>query len=963
MASCKSFNSGARPASILSPPNGKASFDVLKMARQGLMLPLRAVINKAKKENKTARRENVGVGQNGNTRIVNIEVVPLKNLRERHFLILFEDAEKSVPAADISSRKRTDASAKVSRSAGKAEFASLERELAEMRDYLQSVLEQHDAANEELQASNEEVQSANEELQSINEELETSKEELESANEELTTVNEEMANRNTELNRLNSDLVNLQTSTKLAILLLGRDLTIRRFSAQAEREFNLLPTDIGKSIARVRHGLNLVDLAEWIEDVIAKLHESEREVRDKDGRWYLLRARPYLTVDNKVDGAVLVLVNIDELKRNEQMANESEEKYRTLVAQVTDYAIFRVDPTGRATTWNEGVKRILGFDKDEFVGKDIVPTIFTPEDVRQGVADRELRQAASEGSASDDRWLQRKDGTRFFAAGITSALTDDTGSVVGYTKIFRDTTEQKRAEERLRDSETRLATDLVAMQSLQHVSLALVGEHAAETLYARIVEVAASLMGSDAASIQIFDDEAGKLRLLAHQGFHKDSAAFWESVRADTGSSCGRALKAGARILVSDMNTFDGDPADVDAYRRSGLLSVQSTPLCARGGHIVGMLSTHWRDRHEFNEADFRFFDVLARLAADLIDRLQTSDQLRQAEERYRTLFDLGPVAVYSCDASGEIRQFNRRAAELWGREPVAGDTDERFCGSYKLFRPDGSFMPHEQCPMAEVLSGKISEARDVEVLIERPDGSRVVVIVNIRPLQSPRGDVTGAINCFYDITERKQAEQRQELLVDELNHRVKNTLASVQSIAAQSLKNASDGEHRKLFEQRLIALSRTHDLLSQDHWMSASLRDVLLQELKPYRTGTEARFEVDGPDFLLEPKAALALAMAFHELATNAAKYGALSKPEGQVRVEWEVVKASEPSALRLKWTETGGPAVKKRERKGFGSTVIERGLMLELEAEVQLDFNPSGLVCLIEIPLPAAGGGGGNS
>jgi PAS domain S-box-containing protein len=436
----------------LEPPNGKASFDVLKMARQGLMLPLRAVINKAKKDNKTARRENVRVGENGATRMVNIEVIPLKNLRERHFLILFEDAERSASAIDPPTGKRTGASAKAPRSAGKAEYASLERELAEMRDYLQSVLEQHDAANEELQASNEEVQSANEELQSINEELETSKEELESANEELTTVNEEMGNRNTELNRLNSDLMNLQTSAKLAILLLGRDLTIRRFSAQAEKEFNLLPTDLGKSIERVRHGLDLVDLAQWIEDVIAKLHESEREVRDKDGRWYLLRARPYITVDNKVDGAVLVLVNIDELKRTERMVRESEEKYRTLVAQVTDYAIFRMDLTGRPTTWNEGVKRILGFDKDEFVGKDIVPAIFTPEDVHQGVADRELRRAAAEGGASDDRWLRRKDGTHFFAAGITSALTDETGRVVGYTKIFRDTTEQRKAEEALRQA-------------------------------------------------------------------------------------------------------------------------------------------------------------------------------------------------------------------------------------------------------------------------------------------------------------------------------------------------------------------------------------------------------------------------------------------------------------------------------------------------------------------------------
>ena len=120
---------------------------------------------------------------------------------------------------------------------------------------------------------------------------------------------------------------------------------------------------------------------------------------------------------------------------------------------------------------------------------------------------------------------------------------------------------------------------------------------------------------------------------------------------------------------------------------------------------------------------------------------------MRESEERYRTLFDLVPVAVYSCDASGVLQQFNRRAAELWGREPARGDTDERFCGSFKMFRPDGSFMPHDQCPMAEVLSDKISGLRDAEVLIERPDGSRITVLVNIRPLRNQRGDLTGAIN------------------------------------------------------------------------------------------------------------------------------------------------------------------------------------------------------------------------
>jgi PAS domain S-box-containing protein len=139
---------------------------------------------------------------------------------------------------------------------------------------------------------------------------------------------------------------------------------------------------------------------------------------------------------------------------------------------------------------------------------------------------------------------------------------------------------------------------------------------------------------------------------------------------------------------------------------------------------------------------------------------------LRDTQERYRTLFELAPVAVYSCDASGVIREYNRRAAELWGRNPEPGDTDERFCGSFKMYRPDGSYMPHEQCPMGDVLSGNVPGVRDGEVVVERPDGSRVVVRVNIAPLTDDQGEVTGAINCFYDVTERKNFERERETLL-----------------------------------------------------------------------------------------------------------------------------------------------------------------------------------------------------
>jgi two-component system CheB/CheR fusion protein len=354
-------------AAWLEPPMGKASFDVLKMAREGLMLPLRAAINKAKKEKKTVRRENIPMRRNDKSRTTNVEVIPLKNLREPCFLILFEEARESHPRKQRERRDEQPLSPSLpSVKSFSRRTAELERELAETRDYLQSIEEQHEASHEELQASNEEVQSANEELQSINEELETAKEELESSNEELTTVNEEMANRNTELSRLNSDLLNLQTSTSLGIVLLARDLTIRRFSVQAEKQFNLIASDVGRPIRSVGHNFIFPEdrggggggthsspesrslvapaaasdppggLEAWLGEVVASVRARECDVRDKDGRWYSLRARPYFTLDNKVDGAVLVVVDITDLKRTEREIKAARDYAEAIIRTARD---------------------------------------------------------------------------------------------------------------------------------------------------------------------------------------------------------------------------------------------------------------------------------------------------------------------------------------------------------------------------------------------------------------------------------------------------------------------------------------------------------------------------------------------------------------------------------------------------------------------------------------------------
>ena len=186
-------------------------------------------------------------------------------------------------------------------------------------------------------------------------------------------------------------------------------------------------------------------------------------------------------------------------------------------------------------------------------------------------------------------------------------------------------------------------------------------------------------------------------------------------------------------------------------------------------------------------------------LREEISERKRAEKLLRVSEERFRALFELGPVAVYSCDVAGVIQDFNARAAELWGRAPALGDTDERFCGSFKMFRPDGSFMPHPHCPMAEVVAGKIPAVRDAEVLIERPDGSRVTVVVNIRPLKNEGREITGAINCFYDITERKQGEEA----LRQAQAQLANRALQLEGIVAERTANLKAAHQELLAEVR----------------------------------------------------------------------------------------------------------------------------------------------------------------
>jgi two-component system CheB/CheR fusion protein len=300
-----------RTSRFLEPPSGTASFNLLKMAREGLLVELRAAIHQARKTEAAARREGVEVKTNDHTISVNIEVIPFaSSTGERYQVVLFEET----PDREGSEKPRRKGKKSTKVSSDSRQMTRLKRELEATREYLQSIIEEQESMNKVLRAANDEIQSNNEEFQSTNEELETAKEELQSSNEELTTLNEELQNRNEELAGLNNDLVNLLGAVEMPIVMVDGAMRIRRFNPSAQRMLNLIPTDLGRPISDIKHTLHLDNLEDVIGEVLETLEVREVEAQDRGGRWQSVRIRPYKTTDNKIDGAVLVVVAVDEFR-------------------------------------------------------------------------------------------------------------------------------------------------------------------------------------------------------------------------------------------------------------------------------------------------------------------------------------------------------------------------------------------------------------------------------------------------------------------------------------------------------------------------------------------------------------------------------------------------------------------------------------------------------------------------
>ncbi|MGA7934954.1 MAG: chemotaxis protein CheB [Kovacikia sp.] len=336
----------------LEPSPGQASLNVLTMVREELRLDLRTALHQAQQNKQAVRKEGIQLKQGDRITQIQIEVVPIKSgvAGDEYFLILFLDL--GVPPAPLRDDLPQKGSARKKHSQERAEILRLEQELETTKAYLRSIIEEQQSTNQDLRAANEEILSSNEELQSTNEELQTAKEEIQATNEELSTINDELYRRNTETMRVSNDFQNLLGSINIPILMLEADLRIRRYTPTAASLFNLIPTDIGRPLSNINHKLMLADLEAQILEVINTLNVKTQEVQDQEGHWYDLRIRPYRTLDNRIDGAVVVLVQIDALKRSADQLQEARD-YSEAIVQTVREALLVLNQDLQVVTANQ----------------------------------------------------------------------------------------------------------------------------------------------------------------------------------------------------------------------------------------------------------------------------------------------------------------------------------------------------------------------------------------------------------------------------------------------------------------------------------------------------------------------------------------------------------------------------------------------------------------------------------
>lgn len=603
----------------------------------------------------------------------------------------------------------------------------------------------------------------------------------------------------------------------------------------------------------------------------------------------LVNIRPLRDHDDNIQGAINVFQDISAHKAMEEALHRKNKDLEDFFEN-SAVGLHIVSGDGIILRANRAELDLLGYAAEEYIGRHITEFHADPP-----VIDDILQRLSC--GYKLDRYparLRAKDGSIRHVL-ITSNSRFEDGKFVNTRCFTTDVTDLEEANEARRESDKRLAATYEAAM----VGIAEVDERGR---YVRVNDALCAILGRSRDQVVGTD----LLEITHPEDRTVEAEQYARQVRGELASYTTEKRAVRPDGLVVHLHVSSSSVRDEKGRFRYGVRVIQ-----------------------------------------DVTERNRMEDEIQANERRLRELLEALPAAIYTTDAEGRITFYNQAAVDLSGREPVLGN--DQWCVTWKLYWPDGTPMPHAECPMAVALREN-RPVRGTEAIAERPDGSRLSFAPYPMPLRDAEGRLVGAINMLVDITDRKEAEARQKVLIDELNHRVKNSLATVQSLAAQTAKHAQDlQDFSTKFEARIISLARAHDLLTKCSWISAPLESLLQDIIAPYSSGQD-RLRIGGPALDLNSRAALSLTMVLNELVTNAAKYGALGTPAGRLLVQWEI---SSGSTLVIEWLEQGGPIVNVPSRRGFGTRLIQRCVERDLDGSLDLRFEETGVRCRMTMPL----------
>jgi two-component system, chemotaxis family, CheB/CheR fusion protein len=747
----------------LKPAPGEASLNLLKMVRDDLAAELRTAIHQAKKEGAPVRKERHRVKQGKLIEHIDIDVVPFNASAsgERCFLILFEEADKLVQPRRDDSRVAH----------ATEETIQLRQELAESKAHLNTVTQEYEGANEELRALNEELQSSNEEMQSINEELETAKEELQSTNEELTTVNDELQSRNEETTQLNNDLVNVLRGIEIPVVLLGSGLQIRRFNDAAAKILNLIPSDTGRPLSDIRTNINIPDLEDMVSDVTNTLAAKEKEVQDAEGRWYSLTIRPYKTVDNRIDGALMTVVDINEIKRTLFRVKEAYDYANDIVETVREPLII-LGAGMKVITANRSFYETFRVKPEETEGRyiyDLGNGQWNIPDLRQ-----RLQNVLSEKKSFSD-----------YEVSIEFPDIGRRTMILNAREIREDVSHPTPASfrEKEYDGMILLAIEDITgrkkMEDAQSFLLESGWVASGEDFFKSLARYLAESLGMDYVCIDRLEGKGLAAQTVAvyFDGNFEDNVSY---TLKDT--PCGDVVRKTVCTFSKGVRALFPQDVILQDMRAESYVGVT---LWSSAGQPIGLIAVIGRKLLGDPGLAEQMLRMVSVRAAGELERRQDEEALRAISDRYRSYIEVTGELGWTTDADGKVVEdmpsWRKYTAQTY--KEVEGD------GWSKALHPDD--LEHVFQVWEKAVREKSSY--EVEYRIRRHDGIYRHFMVRGKPVLNEDGSVREWVGTCIDITERKKTEEALKTLNRELQSTASELKAAYKDLESFSYAASHD--------------------------------------------------------------------------------------------------------------------------------------------------------------------------